>query len=239
MTAAILALACCILLAEKALLHTTVPLRLDSTVPGFLSSTPRPRISPASRSTYSPPPSDHVYRPVTSYEPCVNLPRRTSATAVHQEGVTESAAPSAPSNQATDDTLTRLRKELRQRHGTEFPLREHYIKGTGPGGQKVNKSSNCVQLIQYSPALGTNVVVKCHMHRSLLDNRIEATRTLLHRLDEAEEQQSRAWSRLREKEKRRILKLSPAEKARNKFEKQLRAEKKANRRKRKIADDWF
>ncbi|GFE53732.1 peptide chain release factor [Babesia ovis] len=144
----------------------------------------------------------------------------------------------APYGSAGDDKLLELRRQLQQRHGTEFPLREHYIKGTGPGGQKVNKSSNCVQLIRFSPALGTNIVIKCHVHRSLLDNRIEATRILLRKLDEAEDFHERALRSLQEKEKRRILRLTPAEKARKKFEKQLRSEKKANRRRWKPGEEF-
>ncbi|ORM39628.1 putative peptide chain release factor [Babesia sp. Xinjiang] len=165
--------------------------------------------------------------------------RGLSLSFAHEEGAL--VAPETPTHSGSvgDDTLLRLRRVIREKHGEEYPLREYYIKGTGPGGQKVNKSSNCVQLIRFSPALGTNIVVKCHMHRSLLDNRIEATRILLRKLDEAESAQSRYLSRMREKEKRRILKLTPAEKARKKFEKQLRAEKKANRRKWKIGEDCF
>eukprot|EP00371_Babesia_bovis_P001808 XP_001610455.1 hypothetical protein [Babesia bovis T2Bo] len=137
-----------------------------------------------------------------------------------------------------DDTLSELRRILRERHGSEYPLREYYIKGTGPGGQKVNKSSNCVQLIRYSPALGVNIVVKCHKHRSLLDNRIEATRILLRRLDQAVTAQSRALRQAEEKSKRRILKLTAAEKARKKFEKQLRSEKKSIRRRWKAEEEY-
>lgn len=137
-----------------------------------------------------------------------------------------------------DETLLRLRRQVREKYGREVPLREYFIKGTGPGGQKVNKTNNCVQLIQYSSTLGTNIVVKCHIHRSLLQNRIEATRILLRKLEEAETEPIRAAKHLQEKEKRKILKLTAAEKAQKKFEKQLRSEKKANRRKTKIEDDF-
>lgn len=41
-------------------------------------------------------------------------------------------------------------------HLNEDDLQENFIKGSGPGGQKVNKSSNCVQLI-HKP---TGIIIK-------------------------------------------------------------------------------
>lgn len=150
-------------------------------------------------------------------------------------------APDNPveTKETEDDTLLELRKQLKEKYGDQFPLRENFIKGSGPGGQKVNKSNNCVQLIQYSETLGTNIVVKCHMHRSLLQNRIEATRILLRKLEEAKEEPEKVAKELEEKEKRKILKLSKAEKEQKKFEKQLRSEKKANRQNSRVNDNWF
>ncbi|CDR95801.1 hypothetical protein, conserved [Babesia bigemina] len=211
----------------------------DSTPWGFLCPVQGAYQLPSCHSSHYKPQYRELSGPVAVREKYRGVFRQHFCVAAHEEeGTAEPIQHSPPGKSAEDDTLAQLRRELRERHGSEHPLREHYIKGTGPGGQKVNKSANCVQLIQFSAALGTNVVVKCHMHRSLLDNRIEATRILLRRLDEAEEQQSRALRRLAEKEKRRILKLTPAEKARKKFEKQLRAEKKATRRRWKVDEDW-
>ncbi|GBE59696.1 peptide chain release factor [Babesia ovata] len=210
----------------------------DSTPWGFLCSVKGAYRLPSYHSIRYKHQDKDLGDPFSSLKTYLGVLKQEFCIAAHEEGAAVSPQNSLPERSAEDDTLAQLRRELRERHGTEFPLREHYIKGTGPGGQKVNKSANCVQLIQFSAALGTNVVVKCHMHRSLLDNRIEATRILLRKLDEAEEQQSRALRRLAEKEKRRILKLTPAEKARKKFEKQLRAEKKATRRRWKVDEDW-
>lgn len=55
----------------------------------------------------------------------------------------------------TASPLIRLRSQLavdfvrlyHEVHLNEEDLEEKFIKGSGPGGQKVNKSSNCVQLI--------------------------------------------------------------------------------------------
>lgn len=62
----------------------------------------------------------------------------------------------------------------------ESDLIERYIKGGGKGGQKVNKSNNCVLLI-HQP---TNTYVKCHATRSLVQNRIIARKIMMNRLDE-------------------------------------------------------
>lgn len=61
----------------------------------------------------------------------------------------------------------------------ESELEEMYTKGTGPGGQSVNKTSNCV-VLKHIP---TGIVVKCHETRSLHSNRKLARQRLQERLD--------------------------------------------------------
>jgi len=61
----------------------------------------------------------------------------------------------------------------------EDDMEENFIRGWGPGGQKVNKSSNCVQLI-HKP---TGIVIKCHESRSLARNRVIARELLKQKLD--------------------------------------------------------
>ncbi|XP_037891649.1 probable peptide chain release factor C12orf65, mitochondrial [Glossina fuscipes] len=61
----------------------------------------------------------------------------------------------------------------------EDDLEEHFTRGSGPGGQSVNKTSNCV-LLRHIP---TNLVVKCHTHRLASKNRKEARKLLLEKLD--------------------------------------------------------
>ena len=53
------------------------------------------------------------------------------------------------------------------------------IPGSGPGGQKINKTSNCVQL-KHIP---TGIVIKCQESRSREENRRIARRLLVRRLD--------------------------------------------------------
>ncbi|XP_037950048.1 probable peptide chain release factor C12orf65, mitochondrial [Teleopsis dalmanni] len=61
----------------------------------------------------------------------------------------------------------------------ESELEETFTRGSGPGGQAVNKTSNCV-LLRHIP---TNILVKCHTHRIAYRNRAEARKILLEKLD--------------------------------------------------------
>ncbi|XP_049307955.1 mitochondrial translation release factor in rescue [Bactrocera dorsalis] len=61
----------------------------------------------------------------------------------------------------------------------EDDLEEDFMRGSGPGGQSVNKTSNCV-FLRHIP---TNITIKCHTHRLASKNRIEARKLLLEKLD--------------------------------------------------------
>jgi len=61
----------------------------------------------------------------------------------------------------------------------ESELEESFTHGSGPGGQSVNKTTNCVNL-KHIP---TGVLVKCHETRSLERNRERARVRLQERLD--------------------------------------------------------
>ena len=61
----------------------------------------------------------------------------------------------------------------------EKDLREDFIKGFGPGGQKTNKSNNCV-VLKHMP---TGLVVRVHDSRDKLVNRKLARKLLYEKLD--------------------------------------------------------
>ncbi|XP_030378311.1 probable peptide chain release factor C12orf65, mitochondrial [Scaptodrosophila lebanonensis] len=61
----------------------------------------------------------------------------------------------------------------------EADIEETFMRGSGPGGQAVNKTSNCV-FLRHIP---TNITVKCHTHRLASKNRVEARKLLLEKLD--------------------------------------------------------
>lgn len=61
----------------------------------------------------------------------------------------------------------------------EADLEENFVRGTGPGGQSVNKTNNAVML-KHKP---TGLVVRCHETRSLWDNQKRAREILITKLD--------------------------------------------------------
>ena len=87
---------------------------------------------------------------------------------------------------------------------------ERFIRGGGPGGQKINKTASCVQLSY--PPLG--LTVRCQQDRSRSLNRFLALRELV---DEIELRVSPATSeRLREIERKRRKKARAGRRARAK-----------------------
>ena len=108
----------------------------------------------------------------------------------------------------------------------ERDLVERFIRGSGPGGQKINKTSSCVQLRH----LPTGIEIKCQQSRSLLANRVKA-RDLICDLVEQRELKRQARRRF-EAEKCRRQKRQPskgkkkinvANKRRHGIKKRLRA----------------
>jgi len=85
----------------------------------------------------------------------------------------------------------------------EDEFEESFIRSSGPGGQKVNKSSSCVYLVH----LPTGLSVKCQRERSQSLNRFLARRILLDKIERqqkgfiAEEKEKREKIR-RQKRKR-------------------------------------
>ncbi|MBQ9095240.1 MAG: peptide chain release factor-like protein [Akkermansia sp.] len=75
------------------------------------------------------------------------------------------------------------RNELAERMKTlgvlERDLEEAFVRGSGKGGQKVNKTNNCVCLV-HRP---TGLVIKCHREREREINRFLARRALCDELD--------------------------------------------------------
>ena len=59
---------------------------------------------------------------------------------------------------------------------------EKFVRGSGSGGQAMQKSSNCVILTHKS----SDIAVRCHATRSLEANRAIARRLMALRLDELE-----------------------------------------------------
>jgi len=86
---------------------------------------------------------------------------------------------------------------------SERDIEESFVRSSGPGGQKVNKTSTCVQLTH----LPTGLTVKCRRERSQSLNRHLARRLLLDKIERqqkgfAEEEKAKLAKLRRQKRKR-------------------------------------
>ncbi len=114
----------------------------------------------------------------------------------------------------------------------EDELVEKFIRGTGSGGQKVNKTSSCV-FLQYPPA---KLEVKVQRERSREMNRFLAREELCERLEEKAAQKKTAAKQAREKTRRQKRKQGYFARKRNVEKKRQHGQKKQNR-KRPSAND--
>ena len=62
----------------------------------------------------------------------------------------------------------------------EDEIEEKFVKGGGPGGQKINKTSSCVYLLHHP----SGIEVKCQRVRSQALNRFYARRELCEKLEQ-------------------------------------------------------
>ncbi len=72
-----------------------------------------------------------------------------------------------------------LLQRMRELNICEDDIEETFIRASGPGGQKTNKTSSCVSL-RHIP---TNIIVKCQRERSQALNRFLARRHLLDQIE--------------------------------------------------------
>lgn len=120
-----------------------------------------------------------------------------------------------------------LQDRMKRLGVAETDLEETFIRSSGPGGQKVNKSSSCV----YLRHLPTGLSVKCQKERSQSLNRFLARRLLL---DKIEIQQKGLMAEARQTiEKIRRQKRKRSKRAKEKIltDKHQQAEKKILRAK--------
>lgn len=107
----------------------------------------------------------------------------------------------------------------------ESDLTERFIRGSGKGGQKINKTSSCVHLL-HAPS---GVEVKCQRERSQALNRFLARRELCDQLEARIEGEKSAREQLQAKIRRQKRRRSRRQKARMLDEKRKQGEKKARR----------
>lgn len=104
-------------------------------------------------------------------------------------------------------------------------VEERFIRGAGPGGQKINKTSSTVCL-RHAPS-GTEV--RCQRERSQAANRELAWLELVEKLEAQRHAARAAVIDARETERRRTRQKSGAQKARMRETKRIRAKHKGRR----------
>ena len=80
----------------------------------------------------------------------------------------------------TAEKWEKLHEWMEKLQVAEGDLEEHFIRGSGKGGQKINKTSSCVQL-NHAPS---GIEIRCQKTRSQADNRYWARKELCERIEE-------------------------------------------------------
>ena len=104
-------------------------------------------------------------------------------------------------------------------------VEEKFVRGTGPGGQKINKTSSTVWL-RHGP---TGIEVRCQRERSQTANRELAWAELVAKLEARKARAAAAAVDAREEERRRTRQKSRGQKVRMIQSKKHRADIKARR----------
>jgi len=108
----------------------------------------------------------------------------------------------------------------------EVDLLEKFVRGSGSGGQKINKTSNCVFLKH----LPSGVAIKCQIDRSRELNRFLARRELCEALENIRDGKASAKTQAIEKMRRQKRRRSRRSKQCSIADKRLLSEKKSLRR---------
>ena len=104
------------------------------------------------------------------------------------------------------EKVSPLEKRMARRGISEDQISERFIRGSGSGGQKINKTASCV-LLRHLPS---GIVIKCQATRSRAQNRELARRLLCERLEARRASQQGLRRDEREKKKRSNRPRPPA-----------------------------
>ncbi|MCP5543448.1 MAG: peptide chain release factor-like protein [Akkermansiaceae bacterium] len=126
----------------------------------------------------------------------------------------------------TQEKQEALRERMESLGVTEGDLLEKFVRGSGAGGQKINKTNNCVFLKH----LPSGVAIKCQMDRSRELNRFLARRELCDQLEAIREGRAVAKTQAIEKMRRQKRRRSRRSKQRSIADKRMLSTKKSLRR---------
>jgi protein subunit release factor B len=129
-------------------------------------------------------------------------------------------------NPLSSEKITALAARMTALGIVEANLLEKFIRGSGAGGQKINKTSNCVFLKH----LPTGVCIKCQMDRSREMNRFLARRELCDQLESIAQGTATAKTQAIEKLRRQKRPRSRNSKTRSVADKRILSRKKSMRR---------
>jgi protein subunit release factor B len=125
----------------------------------------------------------------------------------------------------TAEKQEKLQQRMAELGISEADVDEHFIRGSGKGGQKINKTSSCVQLL-HRPS---GIEIRCQQTRSQADNRYWARRELCDRIEENVLGEKSARQQAAEKIRRQKRRRSRRAKARMLDAKSRQGEKKKMR----------
>lgn len=126
----------------------------------------------------------------------------------------------------TNEKTTALNQRMAALGIRDVDLLEKFVRGSGAGGQKINKTSNCVFLKH----LPTGVCIKCQLDRSREMNRFLARRELCDQFDAIREGRAVAKTQAVEKMRRTNRPRSRNSKNRSVADKRQLSQKKTMRR---------
>jgi peptide chain release factor len=129
-------------------------------------------------------------------------------------------------NPVSPEKLTALEQRMAALGVHETDLLEKFVRGSGSGGQKINKTSNCV-FLKHEPS---GVAIKCQMDRSREMNRFLARRELCEQLEMIRDGKASAKTQAIEKMRRQKRRRSRRSKQRSIADKRLLSQKKNLRR---------
>ena len=129
-------------------------------------------------------------------------------------------------NPISSEKHAELQRRMEALGIVEGDLLEKFVRGSGAGGQKINKTSNCVFLKH----LPSGVCIKCQMDRSRELNRFLARRELCEQLESVRDGKATAKTQAIEKMRRQKRRRSRRSKQQSVAEKRQLSQKKSLRR---------